>query len=288
MNFLVTGATGFIGRRLVERLRAGPHTVHAFGRQMPDPLPAADAVIHLAGEPVGQLWTPWAKRRIRASRVEGTRRLVEMLAASPRRPSVLVCASAVGIYGSRGGTVLTEQSAPGEGFLAEVCVNWEWEALRAKTFGVRVVCARIGMVLGPGGGALARMLPVFNRGWGGTLGSGTQWVSWIHIDDLVNLLLFAAGNGLLCGSLNATSPRPVTNAEFTARLAAALERPAKRRVPALALRMLLGQMSGILLDSQRVMPVAAQAAGFAFAHSDLAAALRDALPARVAEASPVL
>ncbi|MEK7406872.1 MAG: TIGR01777 family oxidoreductase [Acidobacteriota bacterium] len=272
MNIALTGGSGFIGRPLARRLLADGHSLHLLGRNWPpESLADAEAIVNLAGEPVAQRWTRAAKQRIRASRVEGTRRLV---AALPRCPAVLVSASAVGIYGSRGAEVLTESSPPGEGFLAEVCGEWERAAAAAEPLGLRVVSLRIGVVLGRGGGALARMLPAFRMGAGGRLGSGRQWMSWIHLDDLVELIRFAILEPALSGPVNATAPNPVTNREFTRELAAALHRPAIFPVPALALKALFGEMASILLDSQRALPQAALAAGFLFQYPELAPALR--------------
>lgn len=292
MRITVTGAGGFIGRRLVERLRAGGHALRVLGRKPAGGLPFffwealgenlppevslrdADAVIHLAGEPVAQRWTREARRRIRLSRVEGTRRLVEALGRLPRRPAVLVCASAIGIYGSRGEEILTESAPPGAGFLAQVCVDWEQTATDAEALGLRVVRLRTGMVLGREGGALARLLLPFKAGLGGRLGDGRQWMSWIHRDDLVELIRFAVEEPALRGAVNAVAPAPVTNAEFTRQLAAALRRPALLPAPAFALRAVFGEMASVLLGSQRVLPEAAQAAGFVFAYPELAGALR--------------
>jgi uncharacterized protein (TIGR01777 family) len=238
---------------------------------------AADAVIHLAGEPVAQRWTPIAKRRILASRAEGTRRLAAALAELPRRPKALVSASAVGYYGSRGDERLSEISGPGRGFLSEVCIQWEKRAKEAEPLGIRVVRLRIGVVLGKEGGALARMLPAFQWGAGGRLGSGKQWMSWIHVDDLVSLLLFSAQNPDLSGPVNATAPNPVTNTQFTAALAEVLRRPALIPAPAFAVRTLFGEMAEIVLEGQRVLPDAALAAGFEFRYPDLKPALRELL-----------
>jgi uncharacterized protein (TIGR01777 family) len=238
-------------------------------------LAGVDAVVHLAGEPVAQRWTAAARGRIRRSRVEGTRNLMEGLAKLLRPPRVVVCASAVGYYGSRGDEVLSEASLPGEGFLPEVCVAWEREAEAAGFFGARVVRLRIGVVLARGGGALARMLPPFRLGIGGRLSTGRQWMSWIHLDDLVGLIRFALENDSLRGAVNAVAPAPATNAEFTRALAAAVHRPAIFPVPAPALRLLFGEMAQVMLSSQRAAPFAAQAAGFEFRHADLRAALRD-------------
>jgi uncharacterized protein len=277
VNIAITGASGMIGKRLQERLLEAGHTAHAIPRDAA--APQCDALVHLAGEPIAQRWTEAAKKRIRDSRVEGTRRLVNALSAQPNRPRVLVCASAVGIYGSRGDEILTEKSAPGSGFLPRLAIDWEESARRAEPLGIRVVSLRFGMILGHGG-ALARLLLPFRLGAGGRLSSGTQWMSWIHIDDAVSLILFAIGNvagAPLSGAVNATAPRPVTNDEFTRRLAGALHRPAIFPVPAFGLKLVFGEMSEVLLDSQRVLPSAAQAAGFHFQYPELAAALENIL-----------
>jgi uncharacterized protein (TIGR01777 family) len=181
MIVALTGASGFIGRALADRLRAAGHEVRPLSLRTAQPVPACDAVVHFAGEPIVQRWTEEAKRRISDSRIEGTRRLVAEIGKLPSRPQVLVSASAVGIYGSRGDEVLTESSPPGAGFLAEVCTKWEEAASEGRALGMRIVKIRIGIVLGPGGGVLARMLPAFRLGAGGRLGPGTQWMSWIHV-----------------------------------------------------------------------------------------------------------
>ena len=298
MNITITGGTGFIGRRLVARLLAGNHSLHLLVRHAriglgpqvrcsvwnaldiepaPESLADADAVIHLAGEPVSQRWTPAAKRRILESRVEGTRRLIEALSRRSRRPSVLVCASAVGFYGSRGEAILTESVPAGEGFLSDVCTVWEKTADAALNLGMRVVKLRTGMALGKEGGALAQMLTPFQWGVGGKVASGKQWVSWIHVDDLAELIRFAVENAGLSGPVNATAPNPVTNAEFTRELASALHRPAFLTIPAAALRGVYGEMAEIILASQRAVPQAALSAGFRFRYPDLGAALRNLL-----------
>ena len=269
----LTGGSGFIGGRLAGRLRSDGHDVVLLARgQAPEP-GRCDAVVHLAGEPVAQRWTPEAKERIRSSRVDGTRRLVVALSKFSKKPAVLVSASAIGIYGSRGDEVLREDSAVGKGFLPDVAVAWEREARAAEAFGVRVVPVRIGIVLGNGGGALAKMLPPFRLGLGGRMGSGRQWMSWIHIDDLVEVMLFAIRTETLHGPVNGTAPAPVTNAEFTAVLARVLRRPAIFPVPAFALRALFGEMSEVLTGSQRVLPDAVLRSGFQFRHSLLEEAL---------------
>jgi hypothetical protein len=274
MTVAVTGASGFIGRRLTKLLEARGDAVRPVSlRTAPrsEDLAGCDAVVHLAGEPVAQRWSAAVRRRIVESRVEGTRGLIA--AMRPHRPNVLVSASAVGYYGSRGEEVLTEHIAVGTDFLSEVSAAWEREAVEAEKFGVRVVRLRIGVVLGAGGGALAKMVTPFRLCMGGKVGSGKQWMSWIHLDDLCKMILFALGESTLRGVLNATSPHPVTNVEFTRALARTLHRPAVLPVPSLALRLMFGEMSQVLLASQRAVPEAALRAGFEFQYPDVAAAL---------------
>ena len=234
MTYLLTGSAGFIGRRLAALLLAGGHNVCYLGRKRSPSLdsraafflwekpektlppletvPRIDAVIHLAGEPVMQRWTAEAKQRIRSSRIAGTRNLVAAIGKLKHKPKVLASASAVGYYGNRGDDVVTEASGPGCGFLADVCVEWEREADLAKVVGLRVVHVRIGIVLGPGGGALGKMLKPFQFGLGGTLGNGRQWMPWIHRDDLARMFQFAAETETVSGAWNGTAPEPVTNA----------------------------------------------------------------------------
>jgi uncharacterized protein (TIGR01777 family) len=297
VKIAITGASGLIGRRLLKILAREGHTLHVLSRHaganMPpgvrlfvwDPgkgeppeeaLREAGAVVHLAGENVAQRWTADARRRILESREAGTRSLVRALAKLPRRPAVLVCASAVGYYGSRGDETLTEASAPGTGFLTDVCVAWEREAQAAEALGMRVARMRTGVALDPRGGALKKMLPPFRMGAGGKLGGGRQWMSWIHLDDLAALYRFALENPI-AGPVNAVAPQPVANADFTRELARALHRPALFPVPKLALRLLFGEMSEMLLASQRVVPQAAEAAGFRFRFPQLGPALADLL-----------
>ena len=278
MNVAITGASGFVGRALSERLRASGNTVTAVSlRTAPHPkaLAGCQAVVHLAGEPVAQRWTAAARERIRNSRILGTRSLVAAL--RHYAPAVLVSASAVGYYGSRGDDILTEDSPPASDFLGQVALAWEQEAHSAEQFGVRVVTPRIGVVLGRGGGALAKMLPPFRLGVGGRLGSGKQWMSWIALDDLVSLIEFAIANTALIGPVNAVSPNPVTNSGFTRALATALHCAANFPVPALALKLLFGDMSQMLLGGQRVIPQAALRAGFQFRYAELGEALRQAV-----------
>jgi uncharacterized protein (TIGR01777 family) len=293
MKITLTGGSGFIGRRLLKTLSGNGHTMHILSRHSGTNLPpgvklsvwhatkgeppaealeGADAVIHLAGESVAQKWTAENKQQIRDSRVKGTEHLIHALSTISQRPAVLVSASAIGIYGSRGDEVLTETSKTGEGFLAEVCREWEKEAEMAEALGIRVVKMRIGIVLDKNGGALAKMLPPFQNYAGGKLASGKQWMSWIHLQDLANLFRHAVEQPVR-GVVNATAPNPVTNAEFTKRLAEALKRPAIFPVPGLALRLMFGEMSEMLTGSQRVLPKAAQASGFAFQYPELGPAL---------------
>jgi len=299
MRIVVTGATGFIGQSLVQRLAADGHEVHILIRkprtglppQIPysiwdaqenDPPPAAldgaEAVVHLAGEPVTQRWTQAVKRGIRSSRVGGTQRLISALSQLNSFPRVLIAGSAVGYYGSRGDEVLTEASAPGKGFLAEVCEEWESAANLGLALNMRVVRLRTGLVLGREGGALARMLPAFRAGAGGRLGSGEQWMSWIHLQDLISLIIQALTNEKLTGAVNAVAPTPVRNSDFTHALASELRRPAIFPAPMFLLRLLFGEMAAAVLEaSQRVLPAAAEKAGFDFRYTELGPALRDLL-----------
>jgi len=237
-----------------------------------------EAVIHLAGEPIAQRWTPDVKRRIRDSRVNGTRLLSEALARLPAPPKVLVCASATGLYGDRGEEWLDESSNPGHGFLAETCREWEAASASAYAAGIRVVYLRIGLVLSPKGGALARMLPVFRIGLGGRLGDGRAWWSWIALDDLLEVIQHVLTNDSLHGPINAVSPNPVTNAEFTNALGRVLCRPTLFPAPRFALELIFGEMGReALLPSFRVMPAKLIEEGFKFRFPDLEAALRHLL-----------
>ncbi len=300
MKVALTGASGFLGPRFVQRLLEKGHGVHVLARNVeralsglprgvsgaffdaatplsPEALKGADAVVHLAGEPVAQRWTEKARQRILDSRVVGTRLLVEaMRAAGTVRH--FVSASAIGYYGGdRGAEPLTESSAPGSDFLAGVCRAWEAEAQQAAAAGIRTVVARIGVVLHPEGGALKQMLPAFRLGVGGRMGSGQQYMSWVHRDDTLGLLLFALEQPELTGPLNVTAPEPVTNADFSRALGAALHRPAVLPVPAFALKAALGEMSEVVLGGQRVLPRRALEAGYRFQHPELPAALRTLL-----------
>lgn len=283
MRILVTGITGFIGRRLGERLLEEGHEIIAVLRDPSAPLPfpakrvgweakdieGVDAVIHLAGEPIAaRRWSQARKKKILESRTETARKLKGMA----KNPKVFISASGIGIYGDRADEELTEASSRGPGFLADVCE--EWESAARNSGASRIVMLRTGMVLAPGGGALAKILPLFRAGLGGRLGSGRQWVSWIHLEDVVNLYLFALENTQLAGPVNAVAPFPVTNEEFTKILAKALNRPALMPAPAFALKLILGEMSVLLLDSARVKESVSKR-GFKFKYRSLSHALAE-------------
>lgn len=290
MRILVTGSTGFIGRPLgLELARRGhelvclvrdparadlpfPAELHAWGTEAK--LRDIDAVIHLAGESIGaERWSKARKTKIIESRVATTRDLLAILRkAEGRRPRVFLGASAIGFYGDRGDELLTEESAPGQGFLAETCLAWEAATREAESFIPRVVRLRTGIVLGRGGGALAAMLPLFKAGLGGRLGSGRQWMSWIHLDDLVQLYNFCLEQEGVRGAVNAVAPNAVTNTEFTRALATQLRMPAVLPAPAFALKLALGEMSALLLESQRVATNAV-GAGFRFRYERIGEAL---------------
>ena len=299
-TIVVTGATGFIGTALLRRLTTDAQVValtrdpdtarallpasctlaawNAHEPVSPAILRGATAIVHLAGEPVaGGRWTDARKQTILDSRARSTRALVESIAALPRgeRPRVLVSASAVGLYGDRGDALLDESSSAGLGFLAHVCRAWETAARGAEELGVRTVMLRLGVVLSPEGGAMARMLPPFRFGLGGRLGSGQQWMSWIHRDDAVRLIAFALADERVNGPLNAVAPEPLRNVDFTKALGRALGRPTLIPVPALGLRLMLGEMAGVMLDSQRVRPTKAHDLGFHFERATIAEALAD-------------
>ncbi|MBV9646941.1 MAG: TIGR01777 family oxidoreductase [Candidatus Eremiobacteraeota bacterium] len=290
----VTGANGFVGSALVKEILARGHVPLALGRnpdrmkfderverrrfdpEQPRPNPSAfegaDAVIHLAGETVAGRWTTEKKRRIYASRIEGTRVLVESLAALERRPAVLASASASGYYGSRGDATLTEESPPGNDFLARVCLDWEREAATAERLGIRVVRLRTGIALG-NGGALAKMRTPFALGLGGPFGKGRQFVPWIHLADLASLYLFAVDREDVRGPLNAVAPDAATNIRFARAFGAALHRPAMLPVPRLPLRLLLGEFTETLFASQRLVPAVAERTKFVWRYPHLEEAL---------------
>jgi hypothetical protein len=287
VRILVSGGTGFVGAPLCRALEAAGHTVTIVSREPKRAVGCAvdwngvgaavgesEAIVNLAGEPIAaRRWTAAQKARIRESRISATRALVDAVAAARRRPGLLLSASAIGWYGSRGDEPIDETATPGEDFLAAVCRAWEVEAERAEALGLRVVRLRLGVVLAADGGALARMLPPFRVFAGGPIGSGRQWMSWIHRDDVKGLVLAALADDRWRGPVNATAPAPVRNVEFARTLGRTLGRPSWLPVPAVALRLALGEMADMLLGGQRVMPAAADRAGYAWRHPDLARAL---------------
>ena len=295
MHIAVSGSSGLVGSALLPFLTAGGHRVTRLVRkdagvgEIPwDPaggvrdlshLEGVDAVVHLAGENIAAgRWTAARKEKIRRSRVEGTRRLCESLARLSRRPKVVVSASAMGFYGSRGDEALREDSVPGTDFLAQVCREWEAATEPASRAGIRVVCLRFGMILSPAGGALKKMLLPFKLGAGGRIGSGMQYVSWIGIDDVAGVIHHAIVTESLQGPVNAVTPTPVTNAEYTRTLARVLSRPAVAPLPAFAARLAFGELAdALLLASQRVIPTRLQASGYKFRYPELEGALRHLL-----------
>jgi uncharacterized protein len=292
VKIAVTGGTGFIGRPLVEALLARGHGVRVLSRSgsaavspsgatagffdagkpvEAGALNGVEALIHLAGETISSRWTRAYKETLTRSRVDGTRALAAALAGTGVR--TWISASAIGYYGPRDSEPLDESATPGTDFLAQLCASWEAAADPARASGVRVVHPRIGVVLHPDGGALRKMLPPFRMGVGGRMGTGQQWMSWIHRADLISLLVSLVEHDAMSGPVNATAPNPVTNGDFTQALAGALHRPAVLPAPSFALKLALGEMSSLLLTGQRVLPEKALAAGFVFTHPSLPDAL---------------
>jgi uncharacterized protein (TIGR01777 family) len=301
MRLVIAGATGFIGTRLCDELLAQGHALTVLTRSSPRgghsgtrrwlhwtpgtlrdwdaALDGVEGVINLAGEPLAdKKWTHTQRRRIEKSRVDATSSLVQACAKAKQKPNFLINASAVGYYGPCGDEIVTEENPPGSDFLGMLCQQWEEEARKAEELGMRVVRLRIGIVLGPGGGALPKMAEPFKPFIGGRLGSGKQWMSWIHRDDLIRLIIFAMEHSEALGPINATSPNPVQNKEFSRVLGHVLHRPAWAPVPAFALRLALGEMADMLLTGQRVVPAAAGNLGFEFEHADLHDALEASKP----------
>jgi hypothetical protein len=301
MRLVVTGASGFIGSALCPRLLEQGHSLTLLTRGAPrDPgsavkrwlhwtpgvlrewkasLDGADGVINLAGEPIAEKkWSTTQRRRIEKSRIDSTRSLVEAIAEAVQKPRFLISASAIGYYGPCGDERLTEEAPPGNDFLSAVCREWEDEAKKAEEFGVRVVRLRTGIVLGSGGGALVKMADPFKYFIGGKLGSGKQWMSWIHLEDHVRLIMEVMDNAQASGPVNATSPNPVTNKEFCQTLGKVMRRPCWATVPAFALRLALGEMAGMLLTGQRVVPAVAEKLGFQFRYPKLQETLEACKP----------
>ena len=296
MRVLVSGPGGLVGSALVESLTGAGDEVLGLTRSAPEPgaavrwdpaageldasgLEGLDAVVHLAGENVTHgRWTAARKERIRVSRVEGTRLLSEALAACERKPATLVSASAIGYYGDRGDEICVEETAPADDFLARVAVDWERSTAAAADAGIRVVNLRIGVVLSPRGGMLAKVGPLFRLGLGGRVGSGRQYLSWITLEDLVGVIEEILKSSQLTGPVNAVSPGPVTNLEFTRTMGRLLRRPALLPLPAPLVKLVWAEMGEtLLLASTRVEPARLTAAGYAFRHPDIDTALRDLL-----------
>ncbi len=297
MHVLITGATGFVGRQLAAALIDNGHTFSCLTRnparaqaclpgmvaayawepgEVLDPgcLAGVDGVVHLAGESVTGRWNSEKRRRVRESRIKGTRTLVDAILAADKAPGVLVSASGIGFYGDRGDVVLTEDALAGEDFFAALCVEWEAQARRAETAGVRVALARLGIVVGAGGGAIAAMLTPFRMGMGGPLGSGRQWWSWIERNDAARALRFVLETGTLSGPINLVAPEPVQQRQFARQLGSALGRPAVLPAPGWALSLVLGDFATEVLSSKRVVPQQLLQAGFTFEIDALSSALQ--------------
>ncbi len=297
MNILVTGGTGFIGCALCERLLRERHTVtvltrdiHRARQRLPEEISAIESVTGLTGEGVPEVivnlaglslgsgrWTKRLKQEFVSSRVGVTRRIIDYIADAHEKPRVLISGSAVGYYGARGDEALDEGSAAGDEFQAHLCKAWEAEALKAETHGVRVCLLRTGVVLGKGGGALSSLLMPFRLGLGGYVGSGKQWMSWIHIDDVIGIILHLMANNSLKGAFNCTAPNPETNRDFGRKLGSALHRPAIMWAPGWLVRLLAGEMAHLYVTGQKVLPKKALQSGYRFQYPELGVALAQIL-----------
>jgi uncharacterized protein (TIGR01777 family) len=293
MHIGITGASGFLGRQIIQVALSRGHMITGFSRKPGASVPGCEsirpfgpeldlngieAVIHLAGESILGLWTKEKRNRILRSRVDGTRWVVNALGRNMNKPVTLISASGAGIYGNRGEEALTESSPTGSSnFLAEVGTAWELEGSKAQAAGVRYIAIRIALVLGKGGGAMQVMEPVFRLGLGGNLGTGKQWMSWIHVADVAGLFLHALENSCVRGPLNGASPNPVRNEEFTKIMSELLKRPAFFAAPEFVLKTALRDQASLLLDSQRIIPEKAIQTGFRFRFPDLRTALADIL-----------
>lgn len=302
MKIAITGATGLVGTRLVSKLKENNHQIIVFTRNSAkaqktfpansfpnlevvqytpqesgawqDKVSGCDAVINLAGEPISERWTPQHKKAILDSRQIGTRKIVEAIAKAENKPQVLVSGSAVGYYGTSETATFDETSSPGNDFLAQVCQKWEAEAKAVEEYGVRLVIVRIGIVLANGGGALGKMLTPFQMGAGGPIGTGRQWFSWIHRDDLVNIIVEAVQRNDLSGVYNATSPNPVKMNEFCQTLGEVLNRPSWLPVPEFVLELLLGDGAVVVLEGQQVLPKKTQSSNIQYRYPELKPAIQ--------------
>lgn len=297
-KILLTGGTGLIGTRLraalvgrgdsVTVVTRDPEShrsevterltfVGPLGQAVPN-LASFDAVVHLAGEPIlGKRWNARQKEVLRSSRIDSAKLLVDAMAAAETKPRVFLCSSAIGYYGDRGDELLPESAQPGSDFMARLCADWEREAQRANEHGIRTVCVRTGIALGPEGGTLKFMLPIFRLAIGGPIGAGRQYMAWIHADDLVRMMIHAIDEEAVSGPINGTAPNPVTNKVFTKALAKAVRRPAFFPAPPFGLRIMLGEVAKVVTGSQRCVPEASQRHGFEFRFPELGPALADLL-----------
>ena len=304
MKVLVTGATGFVGTRLVNELFKAGHEVNLLSRnaaqakakfsipvnafswntaELPpkEAFAGVEAVVNLAGEGIAnKRWSESQKKKIYDSRITGTTNLLKGLHNAGVKPKVIVSATAIGFYGDRGNEILKEDAKKGSGFLADVCADWEKAASENAT-GIRLVNLRIGVVLGSNGGMLQKLLPLFKLALGGPVGNGKQWMSWVHVDDLVSLMLYSIANESVSGILNAVAPKPVTNGDFTKAMGQTLSRPAVLPAPAFGIKLAMGELSALVLDSQKVSSEKAEHLGFKFEYPTIDKALNEIVKKKV-------